>query len=191
MRPEEDEHGNHHVYVGLPITIWDRVKSTGHLDLPYHFEGRVVPWIQGQLIKRLDFVEYTEIIPVYCHLTKKDAVKWWDTSRDIAVLKVRIKTCLVFDDHQFVNAMNGPLNENPGGFLSWSESEHLMMRNATLEEGLASCERMFDLDNTQRDRRWCGSVDPRAFIPNLTREMVRRVGYYSFGKRIAPRKFKS
>jgi len=57
--------------------------------------------------------------------------------------------------------------------------------HASYNDCLKSCERMFDIDSLNRDYKWLGSPLIRAFIPKLTRDMVRRYTVYKRGKRVA------
>ena len=188
------------VFVGVPGWLWDRIKAVGRLEEPYHFQeedGRFLPWLMDQVEGRLGpfpTASAQPIVPVYCHLTNNDALRWWSGSARVAILRVRVEPgmLLEFDDHSYIIALNGPLNaSNPGGMVPWTESEsEITAEDVPAEVGIASCDRMFDFKNPSRDRRWCGKPLVRAVIPWLTRNMVARAKMYSRGVRLHRKKKK-
>ena len=175
------------VYVGVPYAVWELIKSTdGTLVTPIHFEHDnpgMLDWVKDAMRHRTGI---DTITPIYCHVTSKDAERWWSNTPKVAVLKVRVPDAhvLEFDNTAFVSALNGPLNAtNPRGVVAWSKSE-FDDSMVSREQGIASCDRMFDFENPARDRRWCGRPIVRALIPELSRVAVRGVKVFCYGRRL-------
>ena len=99
-------------------------------------------------------------------MTLKDVRDWWARHARVVILTVQVSdldTVLLFDDHAYIQAINGPLNDfNPRGKIAWSEKEFNDSMN--LPPDLNSCERMFDF-RKNIDRRWSSRPLIRAFLP--------------------------
>jgi hypothetical protein len=81
------------------------------------------------------------------------------------------ETLLVyFDDHMYFHFLNN-IDNNWKSYNSISEEEDNLVKSASIDDSLASYERMFDLD-LKRDESWCGKVCKMAFIPCLKRNML-------------------
>jgi hypothetical protein len=175
---------DHNLYVAFPPEVWKSMKEAGHLESSYHFKGEdlFTKWLGEQYSK----INIDLHAPIYCHLTLKDARDWWARHARVVILTVRISdldTILLFDDHAYIQAINGPLNDcNPRGMIAWSEKEFNDSMNSPPD--VASCERMFDFQNKNIDRQWSFRPLIRGFLPGLSRDMVKRVKAYKFGKRV-------
>jgi hypothetical protein len=122
--------------------------------------------------------------PVSAYYTKPSL--HWTYPRRRIVCKVRIdnpSTQLVwYDDVLYVHLLN-TLGNGKHTFLSVSEEEDQKMQNADINDCIASYDRIFD-DNIQRDLRWVGRPEPRAFITRLTRGMIAKYQAYNGDKKI-------
>ena len=69
------------VYVGVPYAVWELMKCTdGTLATPIHFEHEnpgMLDWVKGAMRHRTGIDTTT---PIYCHVTSKDAEKWWSNT---------------------------------------------------------------------------------------------------------------
>lgn len=185
-----------HLYVAVLASDWDKIKEQGRLLITSHFhvelDAKMIEWLKGQFVERCGysnnaFAFAVTFAPFCCHASAKDAYATWRHCPRMAILKIKVDADLAldFDDIALLSAMNGPLNEwNPGGIVCWSKEDWDLYDTSTLEEGLASCNRIFDFNNPERDVKWCDRPCIMTFVPELTREMVVSAKVYRYGIRV-------
>jgi hypothetical protein len=170
------------LYMCLSYDDWQEFKKTGKFKCMSEFEKpEVLGWYKTQVEKRLGTtIEH----PHYCFYDKSKI--FYPAKR--AVIKIRIDTNLVvpFNDHEYVHVLDCLYN-NIHIFNSLSQKEYNESKTASVQECFESYERMFDL-SLDRDYKWCGVPDLRAFIPYLKRDMVRKVWIFKYNKRLRRRK---
>ena len=175
-----------HLYVAVSADCWDAIKQDGRLINSVHFDSYNIfqDWLKGQFETRCNTTD--TCVPVYCYMDAKSAYDCWRQHSRFALLKVKVGgSMLMFDDEALVSALNGPLNDdNPKGLVCWRKEDWDLYDTIARDQGIASCERMFDYANPTRDIKWCGRPIVRAFIPYLTRDMVVRVKVFRHGVRV-------
>lgn len=183
------------IYVVLSYQEWLEFKRTETIpeDTFYNFETR--EWIREQVHNRVKNAcgtvpeKYKNIDPIYCHVTKPIPSKTFP--RKHVVCKVRVhnaRDIVHFDDNMYVSVLNCFQGNGRYYYSSYNEQEDIEkndIHKASKEKCLESYERMFDMDISKRSQSCVGPIEKRAFIPYLTKDMIRKVWIYSGnGKRI-------
>ena len=167
--------------MNLSYDDWQNFKETGKFERDCELNREdIVRWYSEQVEKRIG----SEIVfPYYCFV-EKPLGKWYAPPKRV-VLKIRVdpSKVVMFDDDDYVHVLNCLYN-NKHMYLAWNEAEYNEKEHCSTEECIESYPRMFDLDPRKRCAKWSGPVNPRAFIPNVTRDMVRKVWVYSWGRRL-------
>ena len=172
-----------YLYINVSYNDWQEFKSSGKA-----FEGDelnredIIKWYSDQVSKRLDGVNVS--FRHYCFVEKPPIINYFSPMKRV-VLKIRIPSSLVvlFDDNFYVLVLNSLYNRSHM-YLAFNEREDAEKADCTIEECHASYERMFDLDSDKRCKNWAGDIQLRAFIPYLTRSMIRKVWVYHWDRRL-------
>jgi hypothetical protein len=171
------------LYVCMDYADWQECKATGVYKCVDEFvRDEAKAWMIAQVERRLNVKLPAGFDPCYCFYEKPPM---WPLRGRTVVCKIRVddKLVLPFDDIGYVSALNC-MNNKMNLFNSMTEEEDRSTRDATYEECVTSHERMFDVSGEGREYRWCGGVQLQAFVPVVTRDMVRKVWVYSSCKRL-------
>jgi hypothetical protein len=171
------------VYVFMCYYQWQEMKLTGTFDILYNEQGSVMQeWLTNQMAKRIPAqIEIDK--PIYTFLTKPK-VGTLRLAKHV-ICKVKIDDALVvpFDENAYLHVLNC-INNDYHSYCSWSEEEDIAKHTVSKDECMESYERMFNMSNICRSVRWTGKLDPYAFIPFLTCDMVKKVWVYRNNKRL-------
>ena len=174
------------VYVNLGYYQWQELKRTGALGISGD-DGEcgkeMTDWLMGQMRRRLP--PGTRIdAPIYTFMSKPPVHDFYPAKRAVCKVEVDITSAVRFDENTYLQVLNS-INNGLHSFCSFSEEEDVARRHASEQECLESYERMFCAEDTpHRSVRWMGPVDPHAFVPFLTRAMVKKVWIYRNAKRL-------
>ena len=175
------------VYVNLGYYQWQDIKRTGVFGIRGVNDNdecgqAMIDWLVDQLHKRLP--PSTRIDkPIYTFMCKPPVHDFYPAKRVICKVKIDDTLVVPFDDNTYLYALNS-INNDTHSFCAWSEEEDVARRDASKQECMESYKRMFKMSEQCRSNRWVSPVEPRAFIPFLTRDMVKKVWIYRNAKRL-------
>lgn len=167
----------HYVYVIFRYYEWLEFKRNGTIpeDEPVYKHE----WVYNQVRRRTGL---DNALALYCFADKPH--HHYPPKRIVCKVRIPNEHIVYFDDTMYIHVLND-MNNNKHSFNGWSEMESEQNKNASVETCLASYERMFDINGAHlREYRWIGPVEKRAFIPYLTRSMIRKVWVYRNAKRL-------
>lgn len=174
-----------YVWTSFPKMEWEQIRRQPFDkmikdDQPeWNWNDQVKNFIISEVCKR-SFINNRETHPITAYFQKPPST--W-SYRQRVICKIRIddeKQIVPYDDAKFVSLLNTLGNGWPR-FLALSKAEDDRMENATLEQIEASYQRVFDL-TTPRDPAWV-QMEPRLFIPCLTRNMIVKYQVYDGQKK--------
>lgn len=176
------------LYVRISCDQWQQMKHHGILlhkdycDAAHEWFARevakrsIVPW-GGiyHLSWSCSFHPWTKEL-TYCFLEKH---KWLKYGPEHMILKIQVNSDMVvpFIDDGYVRIVTDTNTGKPS-FLSWKNTEYDETAGASDEECQASYSRVFDVSKRS---------NIRAFLPFVTRDMVKKVWVYRHGKRLRKR----
>lgn len=193
------------IYQSQPVTLyvvftyyeWQEFKRSGIIQDDTFYSIGIRTWLKEQVHKRSKYNGSLQQEPMYCFVQKPDPHTNFPQKH--VVCKVRVtnpESIVYFDDNMYVHVLNS--FDHPW-FCSYTETEDKEKNDDTIiskttkrtkEECLQSFERMFDVcpEHAKKEGRqnwWVGPMELRAFLPYLTRDMIRKVWVYrGNGKRL-------
>jgi hypothetical protein len=144
---------------------------------------KMTSWMAKQFIKRCPNVFSAN--PIYC-LLEKPPLSCYPAKRAVLKIKVPDEDVLLIDEHPYIFVLNN-IENNSHEFLSYTQKEH--NRTWSENECLQSYERIFNLNHKPRQTGWIGQIEPRVFIPYVTRSMIKKVWIYRKDKRLRKKTF--
>lgn len=165
-----------YVYVIFSLNEWRRLRHNKEIKVEPEWSSECMHSYMLDAISKKSGVEC--IHPITAYYTKPAQ---WMYPRRRVICKVRIDnpdTQLVwYDDVLYVCLLNS-FGNGRYEFMSTSEEEAERMNGASVEECMKSFDRIFDR-SLQRDFKWIGRAQSRAFITRLTRDMIVKYQAYN------------
>lgn len=193
------------LYIILSYYEWQEFKRSGSIPQDTLYSVGMRTWLKEQVYKRSNhdvILNQTSNVttqqePMYCFVQKPDPHTNFPQKHVVCKVRVTNPDSIVyFDDNMYVHVLN---SFDHLWFCSYTEAEDKEKNDdmiiskttkRTKEECLQSFERMFDVcpEHAKKEGRqnwWVGPMELRAFIPYLTRDMIRKVWVYrGNGKRL-------
>lgn len=178
------------LYASISYDQWQAVKRGTTLIHDEQYIDMAYKWFAEQVVEKtrrsfdgvLNISWGAELSAelTYCFYEKPT---WLTHKPKHVILKIVVDASLVvpFDDNGYVHIVNDFSMGKPS-FYALNASECREKANASPEECIQSYHRIFDI--SKGFSRWCGRVEPRAFVPFVGRCMVKKVWVYKFGRRL-------
>ena len=175
------------LYVVFPYYEWLEFKKTGYIPNDTFYPEITRKWVCDQVHERIKnkekYAQQKETItdPMYCYVTKPNPRHTYPRKHVVCKIRVPdVNDIVYFDDMMYIRVLNSITGYGKYYYCAYSEQEFDAKEHASKEECFESCKRMFEVEYTpERKISWVGPVVLRAFIPALTRDMIRKVWVYS------------
>ena len=178
------------LYASISYDQWQSVKRGTTLIHEDQYNDVAHKWFAEQVVKKtrrsfdgvLNISWCAELSAelTYCFFEKPT---WLTHKPKHVIIKLSVEANLVvpFDDHGYVHVVNDFSMGKPS-FYALDANECREKANASPEECIQSYDRIFDV--SREYSRWCGRIEPRAFVPFVGRCMVKKAWVYKFGRRL-------